>query len=228
MTYSLVAHCPRTDQVGVGVMTAMMGCGKLVPWALPGVGAAASQAYLNPYLAIDGLRRMQYGRSAQQALDALVEADPGKKGRQFGIVDMHGGSASWTGSAPQDWKGHRTGEHWACQGNRLAGPQVLDAAIEAFLSSPDDELVVRLIAALDAAEDAGGDRKGHRSATIYVLGAEEYPLWDLRIDSGDDPLAALHTLHHEIREHLLAQVERMPTREDPTGDYDFLSDEGAV
>jgi uncharacterized Ntn-hydrolase superfamily protein len=158
MTYSLTAVCPRTGQVGVAAMTAMVGVGKLVSHAMAGVGAAASQAFMNPYLAIDGLWLLDDGVPAAQALDRLIAEDPGRAGRQFGIVDVSGGSAAWTGDQPEDWKGHHTGEGWACQGNRLAGPEVLDSAIEAFLDERDRPLVERLIHALDAGEDAAGRR----------------------------------------------------------------------
>lgn len=228
MTYSFVAVCPRTGQVGVAAMTAMVGVGKLVSWVEAGVGAAASQAFMNPYLAIDGLRLLEEGRSAQEALDQLVEADPGKVGRQFGIVDMQGGSAAWTGDKPQDWKGHRTGDSWACQGNRLAGPQVLDAAVDAFHAWEDHDLVERLIHALDAGEQAGGDTDGHHSATVEVRHTEVYPLWDLRIDSSDDPLRELHDLYDVFDERLAWQIRKMPTRHNPMGEYDFDKEDPTV
>lgn len=231
MTYSLAAHCPRTGQVGVAAMTAMVGVGKLVTHATPGVGAAASQAFMNPYLAIDGLRRLAEGDSATAALDDLVAADPGASGRQFGLVDTHGGAAAWTGDKPEDWKGHRTGSAggggWACQGNRLAGPEVLDAAVEAFLADTERDLVHRLIAAIDAGEAAGGDTKGHNSATVYVMDTEEYPLWDLRADAEDDPLAHLHRMLDVFEDRLADQIAKMPTRADPLGGFDVLADEGA-
>jgi uncharacterized Ntn-hydrolase superfamily protein len=133
VTFSLVAVDRRTGQVGVGAMTAMLGVGKLVSHARAGVGAAASQAYMNPYLALDGLDLIEAGIPADEALAQLIHADPGAAGRQFGLVDLQGRSASHTGTAPEDWKGHRTGEGYACQGNRLAGPEVVDAAVAAFL-----------------------------------------------------------------------------------------------
>jgi uncharacterized Ntn-hydrolase superfamily protein len=228
MTYSLVALCPNSGQVGVAAMTAMVGVGKLVSWAEVGIGAAASQAFMNPYLAIDGLRLLEDGVPAQQALDRLITADPGRTGRQVGIVDAHGGSAAWTGDKPEDWKGHRTGHGWACQGNRLAGPEVIDSAVEAFLDWEDRDLVERLIHALDAGEDAGGDTKGHHSATVMVLDTEEYPLWDLRIDHSDDPLHELHDLYDVFRDRLAHQIEKMPTRDNPMGGFDFDMEDGTV
>ena len=225
MTFSLVAHCPRTGQVGVAAMTAMLGVGKLVSHASPQVGAAASQAIMNPYLAIDGLRLLGEGATAEEALATVVGADPGANGRQLGIVDVRGGAATHTGDAPEDWKGGRTGVAdgggaWACQGNRLAGPEVLDAAVGAFLARPGDDLVRRLIAALDAGEGAGGDTKGHHSAAVYVMETEEYPLWDLRVDDADDPLRELHDRLEAFEERLIGQIRKLPTRADPKGEID--------
>jgi uncharacterized Ntn-hydrolase superfamily protein len=231
MTFSLVAHDPRTGMVGAGAMTAMVGVGKLVPWARPEVGVAATQAFINPYLALDALDLVEAGRSAREALDELIAADPGRVGRQVGVVDTRGGSASWTGDRPDDWKGHRTGTTdagggWACQGNRLAGPRVLDDAVEAFLAEPDEDLVLRLLRALQAGEDAGGDTKGHLSATVYVMDREAYPLWDLRVDHAEDPMDALWDLHGVVAEKLMWQIDKMPTRDDPVGGFDDELDHG--
>jgi uncharacterized Ntn-hydrolase superfamily protein len=231
MTYSLVAHDPRTGQVGVAAMTAMVGVGKLVSHARSGIGAAASQAFLNPYLALDGLDRLAAGKGAVETLDRLIAVDPGAVGRQFALVDTGGGSAAWTGDEPDEWKGHRTGTTdegggWACQGNRLAGPQVLDSAVAVFLADPERPLVERLLASLDAGERAGGDTNGHRSATVLVMSTEAYPLWDLRIDHGEDPLRDLHRLYDVVDENLAWQIQKMPTRDNPLGGYDF-DDHGA-
>lgn len=228
MTYSLCARCPRTGQLGVAVMTHMLGAGKLVSHASAHVGAAASQAFMNPYLAIDGLAMLADGVTAERALDQLTQADPGRVGRQFGIVDRAGGSAAFTGDLPDDWKGHRTGEGWSCQGNRLAGPDVIDAAVNSFWARSDQDLVQRLLGALDAGEDAGGDRQGHRSATVLVMQDEDYPLWDLRVDHADKPLEDLHALHETVEAHLMDEVRKLPTRDDPLGGFDYQHSEDLV
>lgn len=228
MTFSIVAHDPATGHVGVAAMTAMPGVGKLVAHARAGIGAAASQAMMNPYLAFDGLQLLSEGRPADEALARVVEADPGREGRQLGLVDAHGRAASHTGTLPEDWKGHRTGPHYACQGNRLAGPEVVDAAVDAYLQSEGQPLAERLLAALDAGEEAGGDTLGHRSATLAVMGTELYPLWDLRIDDADDPLAALHERHDVFARDLVPQILLLPTRADPLGGFDYEGTEGNV
>lgn len=227
MTFSLVVADPATGHVGVAAMTAMPGVGKLVAHARARTGAAASQAMMNPYLAFDGLSLLGHGIAADQALAYLIEQDPGREGRQFGLVDFQGRSASHTGSLPQDFKGHRTGAHYACQGNRLAGPEVLDAAVDAYHAREGD-LVDRLVAALQAGEDAGGDTLGHRSATVVIMGSELYPLWDLRIDDADEPLAVLQEQKATFAEQLVPQVEMLPTRIDPLGGFDYQGNDGAV
>jgi uncharacterized Ntn-hydrolase superfamily protein len=228
MTFSICAVDRDNGQVGTAAMTAMLGVGKLVAHARARGGAAASQAIMNPYLAIDGLRLMAEGTPADLALEQLIAADPGREGRQVGFVDLQGRSASHTGSAPEDWKGHRTGEGYACQGNRLAGPQVIDAVAEAFESSSGRPLVDRLLASLSAGEKAGGDTKGHHSATLVVMQDEAYPLWDLRIDDADDPLTEIHDLRDRFEDRLMWQIAKLPTRANPRGDFDIESHEGEV
>ena len=228
MTFSLVAHDPATGHLGVAAMTGMPGVGKLVAHARAHLGAAASQAMMNPYLAFDGLQLLSDGVPADHAVARLIEADPGREGRQFGLVDAEGRSGSYTGSLPEDWKGHRTGPHYACQGNRLAGPEVVDAAVEAYLEREGEALAERLLAALDAGEAKGGDTIGHRSATLVVMGSEMYPIWDLRIDDADDPLRDLHQRHEVFAEELVPQILMLPTRDDPLGGFDYEGSEGAV
>lgn len=228
MTFSLVAFDENSGEVGVAAMTAMPGVGKLVAHAQPHVGAAATQAMVNPYLAFDGLDLLAEGRTAEDVLEQVVAADPGREGRQLGLVDAQGRSASFTGSLPEDYKGHRTGPGYACQGNRLAGPEVLDNCVETFLSLERSPLVDRLIAALDAGEDAGGDTEGHRSATVLVMSTERYPLWDLRIDDADVPLAQLHREYETFANELVPEIRRLPTRNDPLGGFDYEGNVGSV
>jgi uncharacterized Ntn-hydrolase superfamily protein len=221
VTFSLVARCERTGQLGVGAMTYMLGVGKLVTHAEANVGAAASQAMVNPYLGIDGLDLLREGVAADVALERLIREDPGRDGRQFGLVDANGVAAAHTGSLPDDWKGHRTGDGFVCLGNRLAGPQVVDAAVEAFLDREQEDLVVRLMAALEAGEGAGGDTKGHRSAGIVVVEEEVYPIWDLRIDHDDDPLEQLKEEYDVLGRELLPNIRQMPTRTNPLGGFSY-------
>lgn len=218
MTFSIAARCERTGQLGVGAVTAMVGVGKLVSHAKAGVGAVATQANINPYLGFDGLRLMERGVGAEQAVADLVADDPGREYRQCGMVDHTGGSAAWTGSETPDWSGHRTGPDFAAQGNRLVGPETIDAVVAAFTADTDRPLVERLLRAMEAGEATGADKKGALSGTLYVMDAEEYPLWDVRVDHADDPVVAMRELCDEMGEELVPQVRRLSTREDPVGE----------
>lgn len=217
MTFSIVARCARTGQLGVAAITGTPGVGQLVTWAETGVGAVATQSWVNPYLGVDGLDLMGNGHPAERVLRAVVSMDEDRRLRQVGMVDAHGRSAGYTGELCEGWAGHVLAEGVAAQGNLLEGEATLGACVEAFQDAPDHDLVDRLIAALEAGEKAGGDRRGARSAAVLVVADERYPLWDLRIDDSAEPLADLGALRDDIAETLLPQLLRLPTREDTRG-----------
>lgn len=217
MTFSICAHDPATGQFGVAAITAMLGVGKLVCHARAGVGAAASQATMNPYLALDGLELMAAGHPAQQALDEVMNRDGGRDYRQVGFVDVQGSTAAWTGAQTEDWSGHLQRGGAVAQGNRLVGIETLEATLDAFDDNQHLDLAHRLLRALQAGEATGADWKGSRSGAIYVVDTEEYPLWDVRIDHAEDPAAALASLVDEFEAGLLPQVMKLPTRADYVG-----------
>jgi uncharacterized Ntn-hydrolase superfamily protein len=202
----------------VGAVTAMMGIGKLATYAEPGTGAVASQATMNPYLGIDGLRLMADGLAADEVMRLLIREDPGRDVRQAGFVDRHGQSAAWTGDKTEQWSGHICEANVATQGNRLVGRETLEDTLAAFHEHEESELAERLLLALEAGEATGADTKGAVSGTVYVVDTEEYPLWDLRVDHADDPAAELRRLYTESLEQLIPQVKALPTRADPLGD----------
>ena len=217
MTFSVVALCPRTGQFGVGALTALMGVGKLVGHTSPTVGAAASQAALNPYLAIDGLRLMAEGLDAPAALAEVVRRDPGSAVRQVALVDRQGGTAAFTGAQTIPWSGSREAEGVVASGNRLVGPETLDAALAAFLDAEGEDLAERLLRAVEAGEATGADTEGARSGHVLVMGAEAYPLFDARVDSASDPAHRLRELVEQYRTDFVPEVLRLPTRRDPMG-----------
>ncbi|MGV0838426.1 DUF1028 domain-containing protein [Mycolicibacterium thermoresistibile] len=221
MTFSLCAYDPATGQFGVGAITAMLGVGKLVSHARAGVGAAASQAMMNPYLAIDSLELMASGRPARDALDEVIGRDDGRDHRQVGVVDRYGNPAAWTGAQTEGWAGHLHRGSAVAQGNRLVGVETLEATLDAFYdtSAADADLCLarRLLRALQAGEATGADKKGSMSGAIYVVDTEQYPLWDVRIDHAEDPAAALESLVDEFEKHLLPQIVKLPTRSDYVG-----------
>lgn len=217
MTFSLVARCPRTGQFGIGAATAVPAVGKLLTHAMAGVGAVATQAKLNPYLGIDGLRHLAEGAPASVVRDRVLSADPARENRQVAVIDRTGTTAVFTGSDCISWAGSLEGEGFSVQGNRIAGPDVLAAAAEAFERHRDRDLADRLMEALAAGDARGGDIKGEVSATIYIMDREEYPLWDIRVDENADPIGELRRLHAIFREQLLPEIRAMPTRADPAG-----------
>ncbi|MEH0971463.1 DUF1028 domain-containing protein [Micromonospora sp. CPCC 205546] len=217
MTFSIAARCPRTGQLGVGALTATPGVGKLVAHVRPGVGAVATQALHNPFLAYDGLPLLAEDRSPRDVVTELLARDPGREVRQVGIVDDQGRSYAFTGSRTPDWSGHRTGPDYAVQGNRLVGPDTLTGIIQVFEESRDLDLAERLVRAIEVGEESGGDRHGARSATVTVIGDEPYPLWDLRVDDAGQPARELRRLHGVFEEELLPAIRQLPTRADPMG-----------
>jgi uncharacterized Ntn-hydrolase superfamily protein len=202
-TFSIVAYDPDEDAFGVGVASKFLAVGAIVPWARAGIGGVATQAMGKYTFGPDGLALMAQGLSASEALARLLANDPGRENRQVGLVDARGGVAAHTGRDCLDFAGHRLGENFTVQGNILAGPQVLDAMVETYRNASGD-LATRLVQTLQAAEDAGGDRRGKQSAALVVAkanagyGGDNDRYLDLRVD--DDPrpigrLAELVTTH---------------------------------
>lgn len=216
MTFSVVARCPRTGALGVATSSKALAAGALVPHARPGVAAIASQAFANPYLGIDGLGLIEQGLPAERALERLIEADSGRYLRQIGIVDKEGRVAAYTGERCIDWAGHVGGGGYVCLGNILTGEDVIKAMAKAFEASVDDDLPERLIRALEAGQDAGGDRRGRQSAGIHVVQTEDYPLIDLRVDDHPDPVPELRRLFALWHSEESAWMRLMPTRENFT------------
>lgn len=217
MTFSLIARCPDTGQFGVAAATAIPAVGKLLTHAIAGVGAVATQARLNPYLGIDGVRLLQNGRSAREVMKILRDRDPRAEDRQFAVIDRQGNTAAFTGSDCPHWAGHQENEGFSVQGNRLTGQDVLDKLAEAFRRSAGKSLDERLMEALEGGDSVGGDRHGERSATIYIVEKEEYPLWDIRVDAHPNPFSELRRLHDIFARKLIPEIRRMPTRANPAG-----------
>jgi uncharacterized Ntn-hydrolase superfamily protein len=195
-TFSIVGHDPSNGDWGVAVASKFPAAGALVPWARAGVGAIATQAWANVEYGPSGLALLAEGRSGEETVRTLVDADEGRDQRQLGVVDSHGRAATYTGSECMSWAGGTTGEGFACQGNILAGAGVVDAMAGAFAGTAGD-LVDRLLAALEAGDAAGGDRRGRQSAAILVVregggydGRNDRYV-DLRVDDHPDPLVEL-------------------------------------
>ena len=212
MTFSIVAHCPRTGQLGVTVATAVPAVGSMCPYTKSGVGAVATQSWVNPYLAIDALRLMEAGKSGPEALDIVMAKDEGRDVRQIGIVDALGRSAAWSGKFCTDWFGQIVEPHFAVQGNMLVSASTIEAMAEAFRRSEPLDLAERLLLALEAGEAAGGDKRGRQSASLRVHHVEDYALVDLRVDEHHHPVAELRRVFNIARLQLLPFVDGMPKK----------------
>jgi uncharacterized Ntn-hydrolase superfamily protein len=167
-TFSIVAYDPERQEWGVAVASKFLAVGAVVPWAKANVAAIATQSHANTTYGPKGLDLLSQGKSAEEVIKLLTEDDPGKDVRQVGIVDSKGNPATYTGSKCTAWAGGKTGKHYACQGNILAGEAVVDDMAKAF-EEAKGPLAWRLIAALEAAEKAGGDKRGKQSAAILVV-----------------------------------------------------------
>lgn len=217
-TFSISARCARTGMLGVAVSTAVPGVGGICPFVKPGVGAVSTQSWVNPYLGIDGLKLLEQGSTAQQALDTLIDADPGEDVRQLEIVDGTGRSAAWSGRQCTDWFGHITGPDFSVQGNMLVGERTIQAMAEAFTGSAGLMLPERLMAVLEGGQSAGGDKRGRQSAAMLVYRIEEFPYLSLRVDEHAHPVAELRRVFEVARHQLLPFVDGMPSRKNPMGD----------
>lgn len=209
-TYSIVAFDPATGDLGVAVQSKYFGVGSVVPWAKAGVGAIASQALPNLNYGPEGLRLLADGKSAKQVVKELTEADPRKSVRQLGVVDAHGRAAVHTGAECLEWAGQFVGTNFTVQGNILAGEKVTKGMAEAYERArkvEGSELADWLMAALQAGEDAGGDRRGRQSAAMLVVregggpaGANDRFI-DLRVEDHREPtveLARLLEIHRQF------------------------------
>jgi uncharacterized Ntn-hydrolase superfamily protein len=223
LTFSIAARCPRTGQLGVATSSKALAAGALVPYIRSGVGAIASQSFVNPYLGIDGLSLLAEGVPAAQALDRLIEGDGGRDLRQAAIVDASGGVSAYTGSRCIQWAGHYLGESFVCLGNILAGENVVQAMADSFRATNGDDLSERLLQALEAGQAAGGDRRGRQSAGLVVVAEEEYPLCDLRVDDHEDPIPELRRVYQVYQAEELPFLKMMPRRADFTPHWDEVS-----
>ncbi len=214
-TYSIVGCDLEAGQWGVAVQSKFLGVGSIVPWAEPGVGAVATQAFANPRYGPGGLALLREGLGAQEAVDRLTQADEGQAERQVGIVDGEGRSATFTGTDCNEWAGGRAAAGYAAQGNILVSAATVDALAETFERSAGQPLSTRLLDCLDAAQAAGGDSRGQQSAALLVVQRDagyaglSDVLMDLRVDDHERPLTELRRLYH-LHQELFGKT---PTQE---------------
>ena len=228
MTWSIIVRETTTGRVGIAVATCFFAVGARVPHIEAGVGALASQALTNPLYAIEGLALLRAGVSASSVVERLTGADPGREHRQLHIMDRTGRFAAFTGDACIGWCGHRVFETFSIAGNMLVGPAVLEETAVAYESNAALPLARRLLAAMQAGESAGGDKRGKQSAALLIDDERPYSLLDIRVDDHADPLAELIRLEAVARQRWVHMRRYLPTNENPAGLTDRALLEAAI
>ncbi|TDK48695.1 DUF1028 domain-containing protein [Antarcticimicrobium luteum] len=216
MTYSIVARDPATGHLGIAVASRFFAVGALVPHIRTGA-AVATQAFINPMWGVEGALRLQGGEGAQEVLADFIARDSGAPQRQAHMIDTSGEIAAHTGADCVDWAGHCGAPGVSVAGNMLAGPRVIADTLSCYLDNPGLPFAERLLLAMAAGEDAGGDKRGRQSAALRIHRGQDYPWLDLRTDDHPDPLADLARLLKVAGERYLLFAEGFGTAENFAG-----------
>jgi len=217
MTWSIIARDKDTRQIGIAVATRFFAVGARVPHIAAGFGAVATQALVNPYYGIDGLKLLGEGKLPAEIVEILLASDSGRESRQLHIMDAEGRIAAHTGKECVDWCGHLARDGFSIAGNMLAGGAVLEDTAKAYVANAALPFAQRLLAAMRAGEAAGGDKRGKQSAALLIHDEEEWSALDLRVDDHTDPLAELERLERVSRERWVHFRKFLPTRKNPAG-----------
>jgi uncharacterized Ntn-hydrolase superfamily protein len=214
VTFSIVAADADAGDWGVAVASKFPAVGSVVPWARARIGAVATQSWANTSFGPQGLELMGTGLSAEETIRRLIGEDDGREKRQVGMVDVTGSPATFTGSECMEWAGGRMGDGFACQGNILAGAEVVEAMARGFVEA-DGDLVDRLLAAVVAGDRAGGDRRGRQSAALLVVresgGYEGYTdrYVDVRVDDHPQAVDELMRVFEVYDRELLVRKDQL-------------------
>lgn len=227
MTFSLLVRDPLSGALGAAVASRFFAVGALCIHVEGGVGALATQALVNPMYAAHGLPLLRAGETPENMVNAMIMPDPGRDQRQLHAIDAQGRIGQHTGADCVAWAGHRRGTDMSAAGNMLAGPGVVDAMLEGF-GRAEGSLAERLIAALEAGEAAGGDKRGRQSAAVKVCIGDPYPELDIRADDHPDPLAELRRLHRVSLERFAIFRRFLAGADSPWGTYDRDMIEAAI
>lgn len=227
MTYSLIARDDRTGEIGIAVASRFFACGAAVPYVGRRV-AVATQSFVNPLWGTEGRARLEAGETAEELLAEFADRDAGAPSRQCHMMDSAGNFAAFTGAKCVDWAGHRAGRRHSVAGNMLTGPEVVAATFDAFDAASDLPLAQRMLAAMDAGERAGGDKRGRQAAGLVIHRGEDHAFLDIRADDHADPLAELHRLLDVAGERYLHVANAMPTRANFSGSPDRAPIDAAI
>lgn len=228
MTWSIIARDTAGGRIGVAVATCNFAVGARVPHVKTGIGAVCTQALTNPFFGPRGLALLTAGGTAEDVVRMLMMADEGRDHRQVHVMDREGRFAAATGAVCVGWCGHLVREAISVAGNMLAGPDVIRATADAYEAAAELPLPERLVRAMQAGEEAGGDKRGRQSAALIVHDEEDSPMLDIRVDDHADPLAELARLELVSRERAIHARRFGPTRDNPTGLVDRAALEVAI
>lgn len=227
MTWSILARDSATGALGAAVASRFFAVGALCIHVEGGVAALATQALVNPMYAVHAMPRLREGWAPEAALAALVGPDPGRAARQLHILDASGRIAQHTGPECVSWAGHVRGAEVSVAGNMLAGPDVVARTLDGFLAA-SGSLAERLLAAMEAGEAAGGDKRGRQGAGLKIALSDPYPDLDIRADDHPDPLAELRRLHRVSLERYAVFRRHLAGTADPWGTLDRGVIEAAI
>ncbi len=216
MTWSILARDAQ-GQFGLAIASRFFAVGALCLHSQRGVGALATQALMNPLYGPAGLALLAAGQPAAEALAELIASDAGREHRQLHLLPATGPAAAHTGAACIDWCGHQLFDDFSVAGNMLAGPQVLAATADAYLSAAGLPLAERLLAAMAAGEAAGGDKRGKQAAALRIQADEDYLQLDLRVDDHADPITELQRLYQVSLQRSQPFMACLAGRHDPVG-----------
>lgn len=217
MTWSIIARDPASGSMGVACASRALAVGSMVPHGAGRVGTIATQAFANPFYGIDGLNLLREGCSAAETIANLTASDEGRDHRQLHIVDRNGETACFTGAACLAWSGSVSGSQVSVAGNMLAGPDVVEATLAAYLDASALDFDERLLAALDAGEAAGGDKRGRQSSAIRIWSEGPVASFDLRVDDHVEPLRELRRLWRLAHQGYAPFQAFLPSRRSPAG-----------
>jgi uncharacterized Ntn-hydrolase superfamily protein len=227
MTWSLLAR-DEDGRFGIAIASRFFAVGALCMHTRRGVGAVATQALMNPLYGPAGLSLLAQGHAPAAVVAALLATDAGREQRQLHVLGASGPGAAHTGTACVDWCGHQLHEGFSVAGNMLAGPKVIEATAQAFIAAKGRPLAERLIAAMQAGEDAGGDKRGKQSAALRIHDDEDHPALDLRVDDHVEPVRELQRLHDVRLQRFQPFITCLPGRHDPVGELDRTRIDAAV
>jgi uncharacterized Ntn-hydrolase superfamily protein len=224
MTWSIIARDADTGQFGIAVASRFFAVGAVVPHVKSRIGAIATQALVNSFYGIEGLRLLEHGASARDVVSAVIGADPGREHRQVHVIDAQGRIAAHTGKDCIGWCGDLASDTISVAGNMLAGARVIEDTASTYHRNAALPFPRRLIAAMQAGETAGGDKRGKQSAALVICGEQEWPDLDLRVEDHPDPLAELDRLEWVSRELFVPFRQLVPNHRDRVG----LTDHAAI